>query len=186
MKKLYNRKGKVHPTPPVVADHLLSFLPAAILTLTVALSPEDKEVLAYLKSCSSSANFSKKSSGADHPQCFNCNCFGCYIRYWVKWDSSVNRHLIHEILDAFEDSCLLKESKKVKSKRERRKGKSVKEDKILELDESKNFGVSLTNEDLSFSVEEENIVDEDEREKGSVSSFVSFLGERIWSVWGSS
>ncbi|GFQ08320.1 hypothetical protein PHJA_002976000 [Phtheirospermum japonicum] len=58
MKKLY-RKSTVHPTPSVVSEHLLSFLPAAILALTAALSPADREVLAYLISCSS-ASFSNK------------------------------------------------------------------------------------------------------------------------------
>ncbi|CAB4274104.1 unnamed protein product [Prunus armeniaca] len=40
MKKLYNKKGAVHPSP--------SPAPAAILTLTTALCDEDKQVLAYL------------------------------------------------------------------------------------------------------------------------------------------
>lgn len=204
----------MHPTPSVVSDHLLSFLPAAILTLTAALSPGDREVLAYLISCSS-ANFSNNhrkatqkttaaggsKGGDDHPPCFNCNCFRCYMSYWVKWDSSPNRQLIHEIIDAFEDS-LLKESKKEKNKRERRKGKSVKENISLGLDEPKRSDeLSLTKEDSNFGEsntaaesagegggggggDEEDDVHEEELEKGSVRRFVSFLGERIWSVWG--
>ncbi|KAK6149697.1 hypothetical protein DH2020_017222 [Rehmannia glutinosa] len=210
MKKLY-RKGTVHPTPSVVSEHLLSFLPAAILTLTAALSPGDREVLAYLISCSSVSfsNSHRKSTqktaasggskgGDDHAPCFNCNCFRCYMSYWVKWDSSPNRQLIHEVIDAFEDS-LLKESKKEKNKRERRKGKSVKVNINLVLDEPKNSELSLTKEDFNFGEsntaadggagetgggDEEDNVEEEELEKGSVRRFVSFLGERIWSVWG--
>ncbi|KAI8552052.1 hypothetical protein RHMOL_Rhmol06G0234400 [Rhododendron molle] len=131
MKKLLNSKGKVHPSPPpAAADHRLSFLPAAILTLAAALSPEDQEVLAYLISCSgSSTNFSGHhstsavagggSSGGDHSPEFHCNCFRCYMSYWVKWDASPNRQVIHQILDEYEDG-LLDKKKKVKKERRRR------------------------------------------------------------------
>ncbi|KAF8414172.1 hypothetical protein HHK36_002171 [Tetracentron sinense] len=131
MKKLY-RKGKVHPSLPLISDHL-ALLPATILTLTAALSPEDREVLAYLISCSSSSgSFSgdrrntQKSgvggsgSGSDHPPLFHCNCFRCYMSYWVRWDSSPNRQLIHEIIDAFEDGLLQKKNSKNKKERRRR------------------------------------------------------------------
>ncbi|XP_073311918.1 uncharacterized protein [Primulina huaijiensis] len=215
MKKLYKR-GTVHPTPPVVSDQLLSFLPAAILTLAAALSQEEREVLAYLISCSS-ANFSNshhkktpseatsdcsKGGATDHPACFSCYCFRCYMSYWVQWDSSPNRQLIHEIIDAFEES-LFKESRKEKSKRERRKGKNVKGKISPELDaDSKKSEPSLTKEDSNFTEsnspkehgieggeensgrEEEENGEEEELERGSVRRFVSFLGERIWSVWG--
>lgn len=201
----------MHPTPSVVSEQLLSFLPAAILTLTAALSPGDREVLAYLISCSSTnfPNSHRKSTpktaaaggskgGADHLPCFNCNCFGCYMSYWVKWDSSPSRQLIDEIIDAFEES-LLKESKKEKNKKERRKGKNVKGNTSPGLNEPKNSELSLTKEDFSFGEsntaaeaagetgggrEEEDNMEEEELEKGSVRRFVSFLGERIWSVWG--
>ncbi|RYR12016.1 hypothetical protein Ahy_B04g069531 [Arachis hypogaea] len=122
MKKLY-RKGTVHPSPPIISDQL-SFLPATILTLTAALTPEDREVLAYLISCSSSSNnprrttttttsrSSSASGGGDHAPVFSCNCFRCYMSYWVRWDSSPNRQLIHEIIDAFEEWLAQKGGKK--------------------------------------------------------------------------
>lgn len=216
MKKLY-RKSTVHPTPSVVSEHLLSFLPAAILTLTAALSPADREVLAYLISCSS-VSFSGSQrrtaaqkttaaaavGGGDHAACFSCSCFRCYMSYWAKWDASPNRQLIHEVIDAFEES-LLKESRKEKNRKERRKGKNVKSGV---LSEQKNSDTSLTATDFGFTEsnaaaelggdggggrreeeEEEEEMDEDnaeeeEFEKGSMRRFVSFLGERIWSVWG--
>ncbi|XP_073280825.1 uncharacterized protein [Primulina huaijiensis] len=198
MKKLY-RRGTVHPTPAAVSDQVLSFLPAAILTLTAALSLEEREVLAYLISYSS-ANFSdthhkkipsasgnSKGAAGDHPPYFNCYCFWCYMSYWVKWDSSPNRQLIHEIIDAFEDS----ERKKEKNKKERRKVKSIKRDIILELQESNKSELSLTNQDINFlysNSEAENDTtggggcdDEEEvAEKGSFRRFMSFLGDRIW------
>ncbi|XP_073037728.1 uncharacterized protein [Primulina eburnea] len=202
--KKHCRRGTVHPTPPAVSDQVLSFLPAVILTLTAALSLDEREVLAYLISCSS-ANFSKKTpfasgcskdAAADHPPHFNCYCFRCYTSYWVKWDSSPNRQLIHEIIDAFEDS-LLSEKKKEKNKKERRKGKSIKSDIInLELQESEKSEPSLTNQDINFPYSnsaagndtatgaEEDKNEEGVAEKGSIRRFMSFLGDRIWGTWG--
>ncbi|MCD7466063.1 hypothetical protein HAX54_002413 [Datura stramonium] len=266
MKKLY-RKGTVHPSPPLISDHL-SFLPVAILTLAAALSQEDKEVLAYLISCSSgefsgnrrttqkstttnpapatstggggggsgdqllSGNFSgnrrnthQKSTtpnsasessgggskgiasanggGAEHVPSFNCYCFSCYMSYWVKWDSSPNRQLIHEILDAYEDGL---QNKKAKSKKERRNknGSSLKKNGSSNGDVGssgelkKSSSESSLNKNGSGSTELDPVEetsgggggDEEETgggdegtEKGSVRKFVSFLGERIWSVW---
>ncbi|KAJ8551745.1 hypothetical protein K7X08_021760 [Anisodus acutangulus] len=317
MKKLY-RKGTVHPSPPLISDHL-SFLPVAILTLAAALSQEDKEVLAYLISCSSgelsgnrrnthkstypnsansgdsaavhggvsggsgaekilsgkrktthqksatpnsvsenygggsriasvnggggcvdkvlSGDFSGKwrtthqksatpnsvsensgggstiaaaHGGANHVASFNCYCFSCYMCYWVKWDSSPNRQLIHEILDAYEDGL---HSKKEKSKKERRNNKNGLN---LSKNGSSNGGGGSTSCELKKSSSESSLSkngscsgfgscqtdpveetsgsrgdggDEEETgggegsEKGSVRRFVSYLGEKIWSVW---
>ncbi|KAE8714904.1 Carboxylesterase [Hibiscus syriacus] len=57
-------------------------------------------------------------SDNDHPPLFTCDCFNCYMSYWGKCDSSPNRQLIHEIIDAFEDE--LARSKKTNSKKERK------------------------------------------------------------------
>ncbi|XP_057497235.1 uncharacterized protein LOC130781976 [Actinidia eriantha] len=204
MKKLY-RKGTVHPSPPLISDHL-AFLPAAILTLAGALSPEDKEVLAYLISCSSS-NFSGNrknthktaaeavtSSNGDHPPSFTCDCFRCYTSFWVRWDLSPNRQLIHEIIDAFEDG--LARGKIEKNRRERRKkgtkgsgeltrselgmsqGKFGESDSVEEIrGGSGGGGDGGGGEDCCGGEVEEGI------EKGSVRKLVSFIGERLWGVW---
>ncbi|KAB2600931.1 hypothetical protein D8674_001936 [Pyrus ussuriensis x Pyrus communis] len=214
MKKLY-RKGAVHPSPPIISDHL-AFLPATILTLAAALSPEDREVLAYLISCSNcSVNLSSSSSyapprnrttatakktaaakggsgsggvGGDHPARFNCDCFRCYTSYWVRWDESPNRQLIHEIIDAFEDE-LLTESKGFSSKtsRKERRNKSRANNGSGELKRSE---LSVKRKELaqSHTADQEaggggGEVVEEASEKGSVRRFVSFLGERIWGVW---
>ncbi|KAK5831522.1 uncharacterized protein LOC108453655 [Gossypium arboreum] len=209
MKKLY-RRGTVHPSPPSTTDHL-SFLPATILALAAALSPEDREVLAYLISCANndfsifsthrkntqkyptkrSISFSS-GSDHDHPPLFTCDCFRCYMSYWVRWDSSPNRQLIHEIIDAFEDG--LAQSKKTKSKKDRKKksggadgsGGSKRTDLNLGKDEScdsksaeassssKSCGVEVCGDDG----------EEEGTDKGPVRRFVSFIGERIWNVWG--
>ncbi|XVE51032.1 hypothetical protein DITRI_Ditri02bG0005800 [Diplodiscus trichospermus] len=211
MKKLY-RRGAVHPSPPITTDHL-SFLPATILTLAAALSPEDREVLAYLISCSNNdfSNFSSlrkntpkvptkrsiasssssSSSDHDHPPLFNCDCFRCYMSYWVRWDSSPNRQLIHEIIDAFEDG--LAQSKKTKSKKDRKKkggdtdgsGSLKQPDLSLGKDDSSELK-SVEEISSSSSGGDEVCGDDGEEgtEKGSVRRFVIFIGERIWNVWG--
>ncbi|KAI4295981.1 hypothetical protein L6164_035974 [Bauhinia variegata] len=203
MKKLY-RRGTVHPSPPIISDQL-SFLPATILTLTAALTPEDREVLAYLLSCSSNnttpafINFSgnprrntPKSSVAkgDHPPLFDCSCFRCYMSYWVRWDSSPNRQLIHEIIDAFED-WLAQSSKGGKNKKERRNKKNrsgeLKNSELMssgnnELGETESVGESSSSSSSADGVGEEH--GDGNEEKGSVRRFVSFIGERIWGAWG--
>ncbi|KAJ9169185.1 hypothetical protein P3X46_020646 [Hevea brasiliensis] len=193
MKKLY-RRGTVHPSPPIISDYLSS-LPATILTLTAALSLEDREVLAYLISCSStSSNFSNhsritqkstfynKNSSNDHPPFFNCNCFSCYMSYWIRWDSSPNRQLIHEIIDAFEDG-LLAQGKSNNKKHKKRKGNNGSiEQKLSELNLKKLGESDSVGESSSGSGGgDEDGVGGDQGE-GSVRRFVSFIGERIWGV----
>ncbi|KAK9935925.1 hypothetical protein M0R45_012798 [Rubus argutus] len=231
MKKLY-RRGTVHPSPPIVSDHL-SFLPATILALAAALSLEDREVLAYLISYSNSNNnssvnlssspsygprktttgnsssSSRKSTAAksgsgsgssgEHPARFNCNCFRCYTSYWVRWDESPNRELIHEIIDAFEDG-LLAQSGGGGGGGKAAGSKYSKKDRRNNNKGGNNGNGSGQGSDLSLKkkdqlvkphmVEETNSstdsgeVDDGEENKGSVRRFVSFLGERIWgTVW---
>lgn len=136
MKKLY-KKGKVHPSlssSSAIDDQYFSFLPAAILTLIGALSFEDKQILAYLISCSSSSsssihnkknyNYAPKGTklgvdhagnhgggGRDHSPAFNCDCFRCYKSFWARWDASPNRQLIHEIIEAYEEDLMKKQNK---------------------------------------------------------------------------
>ncbi|CAI0627377.1 unnamed protein product [Linum tenue] len=141
--KLKN-KGKVFPSPSAAAassDFLsvLSLLPAAILALASVLSLPDREVLAYMltmslkstppSSLSTTKKSSKKpssnhaagsgstSSGPPHKApVFGCDCFDCYTSYWFRWDSSPNRELIHQVIEAFEEHLLTAEQPK-KSKR---------------------------------------------------------------------
>ncbi|KAJ0053401.1 hypothetical protein Pint_01932 [Pistacia integerrima] len=196
MKKL-NRKGKVHPSP---APHL-TLLPATILTLAATLSPEDKQVLAYLLSCSgctnatTADNFNKtaqKSSvrvdggGGDHVPIFECNCFRCYMSFWARWDTSPNRQLIHEIIEAYEEG-LVKEKKTLKKKKRGNSRKKV-------SDESKDGGSSVEmscgcGADAAAASEDLDLVgggedgDKVDLEKGSLRKIVSFLGERILGFW---
>ncbi|KAJ0095037.1 hypothetical protein Patl1_16976 [Pistacia atlantica] len=104
----------------------LKLLPAAIIALATVLPLEDREVLAYLitrsikttATTSSSSIIQRKSSkktaanGSNNngngstvthkPPVFDCDCFDCYTSYWFRWDSSPNRELIHQAIEAFE------------------------------------------------------------------------------------
>lgn len=193
MKKLYH-KGTVHPSPPLISDQL-SFLPATILTLATALSPEDREILAYLLSCSSAAAFSahpRRNAAAepDHSPLFICSCFGCYTSYWVRWDESPNRQLIHEIIDAFEDSLAQRNNNKIKGKKEKRNKKGCnKQNHNNHLSELKRSELPSDDSAELVSVVESNTgggggeVVAVVEEKGSVRRFMSFVGERIWGAW---
>ncbi|XP_021719769.1 uncharacterized protein LOC110687430 [Chenopodium quinoa] len=227
MKKLY-RKGQVHPSPSPSSDQFsLSYLPAAILTLAATLSPQDKEVLAYLLSCSCSSsssstpfdfdpskssvkkqsNFNTNNNLQHHPPYSSCYCFTCYTSYWARWDSSPNRQLIHEIIDAFEDNLVAQRKKKKQGSTRKEKRKNSKtnfdpnnnnnqvSDKIKVNDDANpngSDGSGRVGPELGR-VEEQGGEEEDDDEKmvcdemkqGSVRKIVSFIGERIWgSVWG--
>lgn len=143
MKKLSNMKGKVHPSPVPT----LSFLPPTILILAAALSPEDKEVLAYLilfcgstgtnnnNNNNTTANSYKtthkstRSGGGgggggdgEHAPLFNCNCFRCYKSFWARWDMSPKRQLIHEIIEAYEEGLFRENNKRSLKKKKKKRG----------------------------------------------------------------
>lgn len=200
MKKL--RKGLVHPSLslPIIMSCYLSLLPATILTLTAALSPQDREVLAYLIFCSTPTSTiknnlktSRRSSSAksgtandDHPSTFNCDCFRCYMSYWARWDSSPNRQLIHEIIDAYEDGLTsekqprnsgTKKEKRNKRRLDTRSGESKRSNSgNAELGQSESMREMKTSNNGSSSAEEV-------AEKGPLRRFLSFIAEKIWGVW---
>ncbi|CAN0914317.1 hypothetical protein LINGRAHAP2_LOCUS28488 [Linum grandiflorum] len=190
MKNLYN-KGKVHPSPsqpppssppPSATTAFLSLLPAAILSLTAALSPQDKEVLAYLiSSChvvnSSSAVGQRRNKAAavakDHGAAFECSCFRCYTAFWARWDASPNRHVIHDIIEAYEESltATTRSQKKNKKRSSRRKeGESAVESPAPVTDEGSCGG--------------DGVVEEGDMEKSAVRKIVSFVGDRIIGIFG--
>lgn len=117
------------------------------------------------------------------------------MSYWARWDSSPNRQLIHEIIDAYEDG-LSTQSKKEKSRKDRRKGgKGSAELKRSEVAPPSNKEFTESSSDNSLEDETADTMGSgeaddggEEREgvemgKGSVRRFVSFLGEKIWGVW---
>ncbi|KAF3494080.1 hypothetical protein DY000_02054751 [Brassica cretica] len=184
MKKLY-RKGTVHPSPQIKSDdHLLSLLPVAIFSLAAVLSPNDREVLAYLLSTasySSDRNYTSRMNKTK-PREKSRDCFNCYTCYWVRWDSSPSRQLIHEIIDAYEDSLEkkkhTKKKKNVSGKKDRRK-RSGKSSALA----SPSFGTN-DSESLSQEFHAGDGSEEAEEEEGSVRRFVSFIAEKVFGVWG--
>ncbi|KAK9277611.1 hypothetical protein L1049_007157 [Liquidambar formosana] len=129
-------------SPSTDALSVLKLLPAAILALASVLSLEDREVLAYMitrsmkttTSNNPSSNDSKKkckkpsaataAAAATHkPPVFDCDCFDCYTCYWFRWDSSPNRELIHQAIEAFEDHLTHGEQSKKNNGRAKRKEK---------------------------------------------------------------
>ncbi|XP_022979917.1 uncharacterized protein LOC111479467 [Cucurbita maxima] len=121
-------KGKVHPSPssspPSSSSSVFKLLPAAILALVSVLSLDEREVLAYMiarsiqssavtsthdsrkksaKKASINGGNSNVSTGYHKTPMFSCDCFYCYTAYWCRWDSSPNRELIHQAIEAFED-----------------------------------------------------------------------------------
>lgn len=133
------------------------------------------------------------------------------MSYWVRWDSSSNRQLIHEIIDAFEDGLVLVQQNKKDNKNNnnnkkkvRRKsggcsgGGSTSTTTGATSDELNRSGTHLSKVEFGDleSIKEINSSssssngevenddgEEDGFEKGAVRKFVSSIGERIWSVW---
>ncbi|CAK8564430.1 unnamed protein product [Lathyrus sativus] len=200
MKKLY-RKGTVHPSSPPSVSEQFSFLPATILTLIVALSPEDKEVLAYLISCSSSSSSfyknpnrkTKETVGGKHLPLFHCNCFHCYMSYWIRWNSSPNHQLIHTIINDFEDFLSQTENKR-KEKKNRKasnnnhinnKSSESNRSKLESVTESTTSGsgsdsdIVVVSKEIDF-VDSVEVEDENEEKVGSVRKLMSFIREKVW------
>ncbi|KAK3223692.1 hypothetical protein Dsin_010717 [Dipteronia sinensis] len=148
---------------------VLKLLPAAIIALASVLPLEDREVLAYLimrsmkttvsSSFSAAAvatnppSFPQKkpskkstpnnsgSSGSQHkaPGLY-CDCFDCYTSFWVRWDSSSNRELIHQAIEAFEDHLTSGESE-----RSKKNGKGKRRDKTARRFAADNNNKQLVN-----------------------------------------
>ncbi|MQL92575.1 hypothetical protein Taro_025198 [Colocasia esculenta] len=140
MKNLYPKgKGKIHPSPscpggPPSGDALavLNLLPTAILALTAALGTEDREVLAYLVTRSLQGPWSVVAEErrrcrrqSRHQPLFDCGCFDCYTSYWYRWDSSPDRELIHQAIEAFEEHLASSEQRRSGGKGSRRRDRRI-------------------------------------------------------------
>lgn len=215
MKNLYPKagKGKIHPSPspspsPSVAIDILTLLPVSILALTATLSNEDKQVLAYLITRSVNGDVERKT-----PRCcgwrsgFECGCFECYTRFWIRWDSSPDRELIHQVIEAFEEHLASKEKitagKGGGRRRDRKKNKKVKdcekvmeeevavavavaieEKKVIPMDDEKVGGVSETAAEKVEMVEDDLAVGCGSGEKRrSWPDVMGIVNSRLWSLW---
>ena len=120
------------------------------------------------------------------------------MSYWARWDSSPNRQLIHEIIDAYEDGLFQEKNKKNKGGKTKRADGKRKTRAAQELNDDGGFGGegrSGESESVETSCSDsaggevggggEVSGGEGEMglEKGSVRRLVSFIGERFWGVW---
>lgn len=116
------------------------------------------------------------------------------MSFWARWDTSPNRQLIHEIIEAYEEG-LAKEKKTLRRKKRGNSRKGVSnESKNGDKDECGDSGSSLkvtsgVGTDATAAAENLDLVgggedgDKVELEKGSLRKIVSFLGERILGFW---
>lgn len=124
------------------------------------------------------------------------------MSYWVKWDSSPNRRLIHEIIDAYEDG-LSAQNKKEKSRKERRKNKGSTGSGHAQLTNGSELRLSnaSASSNKEFTESESSVTeimcspvdstregddgmeDEELGKDTSVRRFMGFLGEKIWGIW---
>ncbi|RZR70696.1 hypothetical protein BHM03_00001097 [Ensete ventricosum] len=90
------------------------------MALAAALTAEDQEVLAYLLS-GGGGRWREQRRRRAHPPELECGCFGCYKSFWARWDASPNRHVIHRIIDAVEESLEARECDRGEGGRRRRR-----------------------------------------------------------------
>ncbi|KAF3334502.1 hypothetical protein FCM35_KLT21106 [Carex littledalei] len=102
-------KGKVHPSPGPSASSVsgdvtspLKLLPADIQALTAGLGEKDKEVLAYLITRSMKCHVAPRAAASHRPM-IGCGCFECYKSFWSRWNSSPDKGIIDQAIDAFEE-----------------------------------------------------------------------------------
>ncbi|XP_022738119.1 uncharacterized protein LOC111290881 [Durio zibethinus] len=138
---MVKKKGRVYPSlfsPSSSASYrdpnsVFKLFPVAVLALASALPPQDQEVLAYMitRSIISTTNPStlthqpKNKCKKGKVPVFQCGCFDCYTRFWHRWDSSPNRDLIHQVIEAFEDHLIQNEVSKKQCKAARKKDKVI-------------------------------------------------------------
>lgn len=139
---------------------------------------------------------------------FECDCFDCYTNYWFKWDTSVNRELIHQAIEAFEENLNKNENKsKHKSKKKLEKnnhrrfaGKTVVETTscetkydvaLVESEECTSFCTDEGDKVLSESPEmspEKNVESPEKMSKGLgkkmiMADVIGLFNWRLWSIW---
>ncbi|KMZ60611.1 hypothetical protein ZOSMA_58G00670 [Zostera marina] len=219
MKNLYPKagKGKIHPSPsptpsPSDAIDIFALLPVTILALTATLSNEDKQVLAYLITRSVHGDVERKA-----PRCcgwrsgFECGCFECYTRFWIRWDSSPDRELIHQVIEAFEEHLASKEKvmtgKSGGRRRDRKRNKKMKgSEKIMEEVNVQKQAVKVVikeKEDIPMDDEKVGVLATETEEEKKIETFeddlpvgcgsgekqrswpdvMGIVNSRLWSLW---
>ncbi|CAL5421088.1 unnamed protein product [Camellia sinensis] len=218
-------KGKVYPSPSSSSSSMcfytanrdalsvLKLLPTAILALVSILSVQDREVFAYMitrsiKSSNPSSILeekkkSNKKSNTHKPPIFDCDCFDCYTSYWFRWDSSPNRELIHQAIEAFEEHLASgeKREKNGRGKRKEKMGRRGNESRevkrevvlpeVMEVVPEKGGEEEEEEEEVVAPPEDAAVmrrsVAENNNHKGLVRKVlpdvVGILNSRLWSLW---
>ncbi|XP_035832927.1 uncharacterized protein LOC118481778 [Helianthus annuus] len=141
---------------------------------------------------SSDNNNKKKAPAAYKSPVFDCDCFDCYTNYWFRWDMSVNRELIHQVIEAFEENLTSSEQvncrgrkpnqKKEKASHWRFAGKAL--NPPLEVSVSPSYDVSLVEE---CAKEEHEVVEEspetDATARRGLQEVKGLFNWRLWGLW---
>jgi hypothetical protein len=184
-------KGKVHPSPGPSSNSgdvssALKLLPADILALTAALGEKDKEVLAYLISRSMKCHVAPRAAASHRPM-IGCGCFECYKSFWARWNSSPDKGIIDQAIDAFEENLARVEKEKndkndKDGRKKSKKGDAVEKirEESAELEEkiSEDAEVSSESKELETVEEDAEKVLEEEGGEDSDEGAVSCGGER--------
>ncbi|PKA49879.1 hypothetical protein AXF42_Ash004421 [Apostasia shenzhenica] len=187
MKKLCSGKGKrVNPTP----WDLLAALPAAVIAMAASLAPEEKEVLAYLL-CGGAIIDVENVAGANrlhhrrqaHQPELRCCCFSCYKSFWARWDASPNRHVIHLVLDAVEESLAAESSRAGGRRRHRCRRKNPLQQTSTSISTATSSAASDGEEEDYEGIKRSDGTVSGGDCRSSISRFVSFIGERVLWVW---
>ncbi|KAG8487979.1 hypothetical protein CXB51_018422 [Gossypium anomalum] len=205
------KKGRrVHPSSPSSSplssykdrNSVFKLFPMAILALASTLPPQDQEVLAYMITRSIILTHQPKNKckkGNNKAPLFQCGCFECYTRFWHRWDSSPNRDLIHQVIEAFEDHLVQNEATpKKQCKASRKKEKVIMVNNICEPNESEGLveTESKGNDEVAEGKLEMEVAAAVAGGGGGVShkglarkvlpDVVGLFNSRFWSLWGTS
>ncbi|KAK8655611.1 hypothetical protein V6N13_108185 [Hibiscus sabdariffa] len=80
-------------------------------------------------------------SSSHKPPVYDCECFDCYTSYWIRWDSSPNRELIHQVIEAFEDHLTNGESLKPSRKNARLKRRNTNSETVARIPDNPVVGI---------------------------------------------
>ncbi|XP_078441456.1 uncharacterized protein LOC144711350 [Wolffia australiana] len=155
---------RVHPT----AEAVLRLLPVAMAAMAAALTAEDREVLAYFLAATCHVEERRRCwRRGRHRPLFCCGCFDCYTSFWLRWDTSPDRELIDQAIEAFEETIACHEPR-----RHRRRGKVARQERTKEAkSEPPAAAVTAPPADV-------------ERIKTRVWPDVTvFFNSRIWNLW---
>ncbi|XP_035840151.1 uncharacterized protein LOC118487423 [Helianthus annuus] len=138
------------------------------------------------------AVFQEKAPAAHKSPVFDCDCFDYYTNYWFRWDTSINRELIHQVIEAIEENFTSSEQvncrgrkpnqKKEKASHRRFAGKAL--NPPPEVSVSPPYDISLVEE---CAKEEHEVVEEspetDATARRGLPEVKGLFNWRLWGLW---